>query len=88
MSLHAFKLRAEYEGLDPDTTISLPDGSDYQVGQAFKDAKDGLVVLDDEKPEDVDQINTLDAYFAVKSASVPEPARKSAAKNADTSKEG
>jgi hypothetical protein len=74
--LHGYRLRAEYEGLDPDTTISLPTGEDYVVGQAFADANDGLVVLDDEQPDQLAQIHTLDAYFAVKPASVPDEIRE------------
>lgn len=80
MPLHAFRLRAEYESLDPDTIISLPDTSDYQVGRAFADAPDGVVVLDDEKADELPQIHTLQSYFAVKTTTVPEPARKPAGK--------
>lgn len=76
--LHAYRLRSEYEGLDPDTTISLYDGSDYVVGKAFQEAKDGVVVLDDEDPEQRLQMYALEEYFAVKSTTVPDKARKQA----------
>lgn len=78
--LHAYRLRSEYEGLDPATTISLPGGSDLPVGQLFAEAKDGVVVLDDTNPDQVPIAQTLAGYFAVKTAAVPEAARKAAEK--------
>jgi hypothetical protein len=78
--LHAYRLRAEYEDLDPDTTISLVDGIAFGVGRAFADAPDGVVVLDDTDPEQLAQIHALEGYPAVKTTSVPEPARKAASK--------
>lgn len=76
MPLHGFALRKEYEDLDPNTEIALPEGRPYKVGKAFADAKDGIVVLDDQDPDQVPVIQTLDAYFAVKSAAVPSDVQK------------
>lgn len=89
--LHAYKLRAEYEALHPDTTIALPDGTSYPVGQAFADAPDGVLVLDDQDPEQIPALLTVNAYFAAKTVRVPEPARKAASttdSGADAPKKG
>lgn len=75
MPLHAFALRKEYEGLDPDTTINLV-GGDYQVGRAFSDAEDGIVVLDDQDADEAARAQALTDYFAVKRVAVPTPTKK------------
>lgn len=71
MAQHAYQLRSRYEQLDPNTTISLPDGTAYEVGKAFADAKDGVVVVDAASPEHA----ALEDYFAVKRAAVPAKAK-------------
>lgn len=83
MAQHAYRLRSRFEQLDPDTTISLHDGTGYQVGKAFAAAKDGVVVVEGGTPEHV----ALEDYFAVKPAAVPAKAKSNTTTGGSAPKE-
>ncbi len=80
MPSYTFEVRSEYEGLDPDTTIALADGTSYPLG---KELEGGRITTDDELVAFV-----LGEYPALKRTSGPRKSDTPTVKPSDAGTSG